>query len=358
MEIFKIFLRIPSVVRAIYFLRIWGYKFYTVIPISKAINQNGYKEKIGKAIRSITEILNDNKNLKTEILEYFSSEEPYHYMLIEEGRVEFEIVLLSFLMKEINLLQIFDKEIEMLPKEADEKYGLVQLGKGEIFTHEGVKFRDDFYYFNPFVRLEIRGIEPPKLIQTLSKCNTAENSLLLRLDCNLSVSLSDYKPIYFEYFEVYYGKEINLDNFEFPFSKNDTYFCVFNPKTTKKIQFRLSLKEDKKWIEVEELWNYKESQEIYITRYLHSIYDDSICQFNHIDGSINVYMNKEYNKRYASQISSHANSHIKLWLIKGLIDIKDWAKLILYYFDDYDLLIDAFTGKLTEEIFEEELYRK
>ncbi|MBC7075197.1 MAG: hypothetical protein H5T98_03840 [Syntrophomonadaceae bacterium] len=68
MEIFKIFLRIPSVVRAIYFLRIWGYKFYTVIPISKAINQNGYKEKIGKAIRSITKILNDNKNLKTEIL--------------------------------------------------------------------------------------------------------------------------------------------------------------------------------------------------------------------------------------------------------------------------------------------------
>lgn len=42
-----------------------------------------------------------------------------------------------------------------------------------------------------------------------------------------------------------------------------------------------------------------------------------------------------------------------MWLVEGEISIVDWGKLLLNFFDDPDLILDALKGNLVEEVFED-----
>lgn len=57
--------------------------------------------------------------------------------------------------------------------------------------------------------------------------------------------------------------------------------------------------------------------------------------------------------RVNQQINAHANLHVKQWLVEGENSVLDWAKMILHFFDDPDLILDAFKGNLIEEVFSE-----
>jgi hypothetical protein len=43
---------------------------------------------------------------------------------------------------------------------------------------------------------------------------------------------------------------------------------------------------------------------------------------------------------------------VKQWLVEGEINVIDWGKLILHFFNDHELILDAFKGNLIEEVFE------
>lgn len=72
-----------------------------------------------------------------------------------------------------------------------------------------------------------------------------------------------------------------------------------------------------------------------------------------MDGSFNFYNNDNYKVRVNQQINAHANLHVKQWLVEGEISITDWGRMILQFFNDPDLILDAFKGNLIEEVFED-----
>lgn len=126
----------------------------------------------------------------------------------------------------------------------------------------------------------------------------------------------------------------------------------------KKIQFKLSSRKDnEKWIEVEELFS-QSDRKWNMTRYLHSIYCEDSKSFKHIDGSVNFYELNTYKMRLNTTINAHSDRHTKLWLVEGNISIKYWTLLIYSFFDDDDLISDAFSGKLSIEILEDIIEEK
>ncbi|KQU27248.1 hypothetical protein ASG65_01430 [Bacillus sp. Leaf13] len=267
------------------------------------------------------------------------------------------MVILSLLQKELDIMKIFTIPLENLPEVADKKYGIVPLNDQSSANHQGIFYNDKFYYYSPLLTTRRDAKLPPELISLLFEQIKIDNTVSCRLDNNLSIDKHYYKPFYREFSEVFQGREINLDGILFPIhSGNNEFFCVYNPKTMKKIQFKISHRKDaERWIEVEELWDIhgKEEQEYFIIKYLHSIYDPQINSFVHIDGSINIYRNDNYKLRINQQISAHVDLHIKQWLVEGEIKILDWGKLILHFFNDPDLILDAFKGNLIEEVFKE-----
>ncbi len=347
-----------EVKKANYFLFSAGFAYYEIVNKVDFIRSQGYKEIIEPALNKITETLRENSVGRNNIAKFLHNEEPYLEYLLNETSIETEIVILSYFGKSINVTDIFTYPLENLPEKADEKYGILLLNNEKYkANHQGIYLGQDFYYYNPLLRVRRDAKTPPKLVELLLHQIDLSNTVSVRLDNTLSINKEDYKPFFREFFEVYHGREINLEEIHFPLHKGGTeYFCVYDPKTMKKIQFKLThTNESEKWIEAEELWSVrgKEKQKMFMTRYLHSIYNPSNDCFEHVDGSINFYIKDNYMVRQNQQINAHADLHIKQWLVEGNIDILDWGKLVLYFFDDSDLILDAFKGNVIEEIFDE-----
>ncbi|MEH7687750.1 hypothetical protein V7192_19145 [Bacillus safensis] len=356
-ELVTNFRRNETIMKAVYFLFSMRFAYYEVWKIENILEENSNRDIILPALAEIEATRKQCKIDRKELIKYLWEVEPYLAYLLDETEVETPLVILSFLQKELDIVTIFTVPLENLPEFADEKYGIVLLNDECTANHQGIFFDHKFYYYSPLVVTKRDAKFPPELINLLLGQLENNNSVFYRLDNNLSIDKHSYKPFYRELSEVYQGREINLDNINFPLhtGKNE-YFCVYNPKTMKKIQFKISYRKDEeRWIEVEELWDIhgRDEQEYFVTRYLHSIYEPTLNAFVHVDGSINIYRNESYKLRISQQISAHADWHIKQWLVEGEIKVLDWAKLILHFFNDPDLILDAFRGDLIEEVFKE-----
>ncbi|WP_151534534.1 hypothetical protein [Cytobacillus depressus] len=99
-------------------------------------------------------------------------------------------------------------------------------------NHQGIFFDDRFNYYSPMLTVRRDAKTPPELITLLDEQMKNSNSVSYRLDATLSIERDNYKPFYREFAEVCHGREINLDDIQFPLhqGKNE-YFCVFNPET-------------------------------------------------------------------------------------------------------------------------------
>ncbi|MDQ1005439.1 hypothetical protein QFZ28_006017 [Neobacillus niacini] len=342
--------------KAIYFMRSMGMAYYEVPNKVDLLKSNGYRDNINPALDEMRQTMHQKGIAREDLMKYLEDIEPYLAYLLQETQIYTELVILSLLNKKLlDLQEIFSIPLESLPDTADPKYGIVLLDDKSSANHQGVFYKDKFYYYNPLYRAARDAKTPPNLIQLLTEQMKLKNSVSLRLDQTISLSKDHYKPFMRDFSEVYQGREINLDDIHFPLhpGKNE-YFCVYNPETMKKIQFKISHRRDlEHWIEVEELWNIDEKkvQESYITRYLHSIYNPQTNKFVHVDGSFNFYDYDNYKVRVNQQINAHANLHVKQWLVEGEVDILDWGRMILHFFNDPDLILDAFKGKLIEEVF-------
>lgn len=345
--------------KAIYFLYSMGMPYYEVCQREEFLMQNGYRDVISPALKEIQESVQNYSLTKEEITQYLWDKEPHLAYLSEQTSLGIEFILLCFLQKDysIGAHEIFSVPLEELPKAADEKYGIVLLDEKSSVNHQGVFLGSKFYYYNPLYGNRRDAKEPPPLIRLLVEQKERENSVSLRLDNTIGVPIDYYKPIMRHFSEVFQGREINLDDIQFPFHPgNSEYFCVYNPETMKKIQFKISHRKDSEhWIEVEELWDIHDNddQSLFITKYLHSIYNPLTENFVHIDGSFNFYFREKYKVRIKQQINAHADLHVKQWLVEGEISVTDWARLIVHFFKDDDLILDAFKGRLVEEVFEE-----
>lgn len=344
-----------EIMKTIYFLFSTQTDFYNVQKKERLLKESGYQDKILPALAEIKKIMKHYGIARYEITQYLNEVDLYLAYLLEETKVETAIVILSFLQKEMDIVKVFTTPLESLPEFADDKYGIVSLNEKSFANHQGIFHEEKFYYYSPVFLSRRNTKEPPVLIDLLFEHLKKNNLVSYRLDTNLCVEKNNYKPIYNELSEVYQGREINLDDIKFPlYSGGIEYFCVYNPISMKKIQFKISNRKDgERWIEVEELWDIhsKGEQEYFITRYLHSIFQPSSNLFVHVDGSINIYKNKSYKSRIERQIAANADLHIKQWLVEGELEILDWAKLTFHFFNDPDLLMDAFRGDLIEEVF-------
>lgn len=342
--------------KAIYFMHSIGIAYYEVPKRENFLNANGYKDTINPALEEIRKSMQQKGIAREELKKYLWNIEPYLAFLLDETAIPTELIILSFLDKDFDLQEIFSVPLESLPDTAD-KYGIVLLDDKSSANHQGVFYRDIFYYYNPFYGARRDAKTPPYLIQLLTDQMKLHNSVSLRLDQSISLSKEHYEPFMREFSEVYQGREINLDEIYFPLHPgNNEFFCVYNPKTMKKIQFKISHRKDsERWIEVEELWNIEgnEEQDTFITRYLHSIFNPLTNKFVHVDGSFNFYNNDNYKVRVNQQINAHANLNVKQWLVEGEISIIDWGRMILQFFNDPNLILDAFKGNLIEEVFED-----
>jgi hypothetical protein len=343
--------------KAIYFMLSMGMAYYEVPQKEDFLKATGYTDIINPALEEIRQSMELHGIAREDFAKYLWDIEPYLAYLLDETKIPTDLVMLSLLDKELDIYDIFAIPLEALPEAADPKYGIVLLDDKSSANHQGVFFGNNFYYYNPLYRVRRDAKTPPYLIHLLTEQMKNKNSVSLRLDQTISLAKEHYKPFMREFAEVYQGREINLDEIQFPLHPgNSEFFCVYNPETMKKIQFRISHRKDsERWIEVEELWDNhgKEEQELFITRYLHSIFNPLTNTFVHVDGSFNFYNNENYKIRVNQQINAHANLHIKQWLVEGEISITDWGKIILHFFNDPDLILDAFKGNLIEEVFGE-----
>lgn len=339
-----------------YFFTTLDYRAHDALNLYRAHDDEVLMEKLEHAYPLIKEFLCANCDAERDLRKYIKENHPYSDMLLESQNVPFELVAFCLLFNSFSVKEFLGGTLETLPNESSKKYKIVKLDKGEIFTHEGVKHNDKFYYFSPFVlnykRLQS---EPTELIKLLTVENSI-NEVWLRLDDNLSIPLNKYKPNYRLFASVYWGKEINLDKIEFPYQNDNISLSVYRPETMKRIQFKISNRKDnEKWIEVEELHCVNDNRSGYITKYLHSIYNPDKEVFEHIDGSLNFYSDVNYRVRSNSTINAHSDAHEKLWLVEGVVSKEKWVKLIYRFFEDDDLISDAFTGKLSEDILTEVL---
>lgn len=355
MIIIDTFLKIKSVKKAIYFLTALKYTYYEVHAFKNLLETEGYCDVLRCAINDIEDEINRSESNIRDVLDFFDKEEPYFFYLYEYADDDLHLLILAYLMRKFDFTEIFTIPLESIPQFCDDKYKIVTMDDTCRINHQGVFLRNRFYYYNPIIMGRRDAKEPPPLLNLMASLKEKGAEISLRIDESISVDKNLYLPIYREFFEVYHGREINLDKIEFPINKGTSEtLCVFNPKTMKKIQFNLSYRKDcERWIEVEELWNYNNDKKNnkYVTRYLHSIYNPNTNYFHHIDGSINIYSVDDYEVRVSKTINSHATSHHKLWLVEGEIDILEWGKLILEYFEDDNLVLDAFKGNLIAEEF-------
>lgn len=342
--------------KSIYFLITMKIRYFDVMQVTKMLNDEGYNKPILRATDTIKQTLDKHQGGLDEIINYFNKQEPYHYHLYKENVADISTIILCYLIRYFDFKDIFSIPLEVIPESADNRYKLTNIDDESEFNHEGIMCNNLFYYYSPLLLDRINGDEPPLLLKELFKLNEDNNKLAIRLDKTISVDRDEYKKKFLSFSELYMGKIINLDKITFPLYKgNNITLCVYNPRTMKKIQFKISNREDlEKWIEVEELWyiNEKSKKDFIVTRYLHSIYDPEKDLFIHVDGSLNYYNRSNYTVRQSHTINAHANSHYKLWLIEGKIGIVEWGKLILEFFRDYDLIFDAFEGRAVEEIFD------
>ncbi|MEK4058502.1 MULTISPECIES: hypothetical protein [Paenibacillus] len=343
--------------KAIYFLFSMGMAYYEVPQKREYLDDIGYRDLIQPAFDEIHKLMEQNNILRKDVAEYLWNIDPYLAYLLDETSIETELVILSFLNKTLDIYEIFTVPLETLPDDADSKYGVVLLNDKSSANHQGVFHGKQFFYYSPLYGARRDAATPPPLIMLLTEQMTNNNTVSLRLDQTIALQKEHYKPFMRFFFEVYQGREINLDNIQFPIhSGTSEFFCVYNPETMKKVQFRISHRKDsERWIEVEELWDIhgREENQLFVTRYLHSIFNPLTNKFVHIDGSFNFYNNEKYKVRVNQQINAHANLHVKQWLVEGEISVLDWAKMILHFFDDPDLILDAFKGNLIEEVFSE-----
>ncbi|WP_320163095.1 hypothetical protein [uncultured Trichococcus sp.] len=327
---------------------------YFEIQEDKLLNK-GYIEKISPALEEISSHFKNRNIKKQDLIEYFECKDGYLSYLLSETEVSVELIVLKFITKNVNLLDIFTVPLEKIPENANPKYKIVMMGDESSPNHQGIFHYDKFFYYHPLFKRRVDAHEPPMLIQQIFLEKILGNDISIRLDQTISVEKDYYKPEIKLFHELHNGKVINLDNIQisFPFRSGEyENLCVYNPKTMKKIQFKISRRKDSEfWVEVEELFPIHDTDQWYNTKYLHSIYNPIKNEFNHIDGSFNFYDKDKYNIRVNKQISAHANRHEKFWLVEGKTSVLDWAKMILYFFEDEDLIFDAFTGKLIEDVF-------
>lgn len=338
--------------KAVYFLIANKVKYFDVICLKRMLDDE-YSSLLINAINEIKLTLNRDNSKLNEILNYFYLDEYYHYYLYKEANLDINIIILCFMIKFFNLIDVWNIPLEEIPQSGHDKYKLVPIANNAYLNYEGLILFDKFYYYNPIFIDRIDGKDLPMLIKELSLLKKKGNKISIRLDETISIKRKKYVSKVVEFSEIYQGKVINLDKIAFPLykGKNET-LCVYNPITMKKIQFKISHRQDsEKWIEIEELINL--SNEIIMTRYLHSIFKQEENTFTHIDGSLNFYNKDTYVIRQNQIINSNSDSHQKLWLVEGKITITEWGKLVLAYFEDYELIFDAFEGKLVEEVFDE-----
>ena len=338
--------------KAVYFLIANKVRHFDVMRL-KGMLDDEYSSLLINAISEIKLALNGKKGELNEVLSYFYLHEPYHYYLYKEANIDINIIILCFMIKFFNFIDIWNVPLEEIPQSGHDKYKLVPIANDAYLNHEGLILFDKFYYYNPLFIDRIGGKDLPMLLKEFSLLKKKGNKISIRLDETISIRKEKYISKVIEFSEIYQGKVINLDKIVFPLykGKNET-LCVYNPITMKKIQFKISHRQDsEKWIEIEELINL--SNEIIMTRYLHSIFKQEENIFTHIDGSLNFYNRDTYVIRQKQTINSHSDSHQKLWLVEGDITITEWGKLVLAYFEDYELIFDAFEGKLVEEVFDE-----
>lgn len=346
-----------TIKKAKYLMFSMGIVYYEIPQKENLLLNIGYKEIIKPALEEIGTSIQEKALANEELSKYLWDREPHLAFLLEETEKPIELIILSFLHKELSIQEIFTVPLESLPDTADPKYGIVLLDEKISANHQGIFYKDKFYYYSPLYGTKRNAKTPPQLVQLLTEQMVNNNYVSLRLDQTLSISIEHYKPFMREFAEVYQGREINLDKIQFPFHPGKSeYFCVYNPETMKRIQFKISHRKDsERWIEIEELWSIgrEEEQEVYMTKYLHSIFNPLENKFVHIDGSFNFYNLDNYKIRKNQQINAHADLHIKQWLVEGEINIIDWGKMVLHFYNDPDLILDAFEGNLIEEVFEE-----
>lgn len=336
-----------------YFMMVNGIKDIHIISVIENKKNKIIQKKINRGVEIINDQIENDDKLSKCVKKYMSKINVYYKDLLSRGKVSEALIILFCLKISFNIKEVIGGEVEMIPENADKKYKIVELQKKTTFNHEGVNVNNKFYYFSPIFFNEKRcsnSIKSTGLLKLLSDQHL-KNSVWLRLDENLSVKLEDYKKQVPQNFVLYRGKTINLDNIEFPYHRNNVILIVYNPESMKQIQFKLSSRKDyQKWIEIEEINEFSEQKDSYTTKYLHSIYDENKGNFSHIDGSINYYGKETYKKRTSSDINSHADKHEKLWLVEGNIKKNEWLELIYKYFDDKDLIMDAFNGNLNEGV--------
>lgn len=235
-----------SVKKAIYFLSSIRYAYYELKGFKSLLDKNGYRERIMPAIIDIQNEINANRINEYDLAKFLYNEEPYLGYLYFNANEDISLLVFSFLMKDgLNVLDIFTTPLEEFSKYADQKYKITKLEYGYEANHQGIFLQNTFYYYCPLIFTKRNAKNPPPLIELLIKQRQDGNQLWIRLDETLSIDRHNYNPFYREFFEIYQGRPINLDNIQFPFNRSESEpFCVYNPKTMKRIQFKISHRKD------------------------------------------------------------------------------------------------------------------
>ncbi|GAP21891.1 hypothetical protein [Leptolinea tardivitalis] len=349
MDIFFELYSLQSVRTVLYILKTLKINHnYPLSIIERDLNNLFYSE-FQAAQNEITTLLGKSSASIETIDSIFKINDPYYSYLLSIKK-PIEILIYVFLLK--YYFRVEDGFfLEKLQNDCG-KYGVVRIENHEDINFQGIFYSGKFYYHSMFLPIywNINNLSP--LIKTITSL-PGNNNIFFRLDDNLAIPSDKYQEIKHDAYAMFYGKEINLDDIRFPKYPSGIPMCVYDPKTNKKIQFFTTREKDgETWIHIEELFPF-DKDKIQVTKYLHSIFDEQTKTFNHIDGSVNLYNTDCYKLRLSQKMNTHATEHKKIWLVEGNFNILDWGKLVLYYFDDYDLIFDAFTGKLAEDIITE-----
>jgi hypothetical protein len=213
----------------------------------------------------------------------------------------------------------------------------------------------------------------PYFRKSLSRLNNFNQEFLERLfsfmdnkDVNIRIAIDSdligFAPSFSPSIELEYWRgpkyDDDIESMEVGVSvyatNPDDYEKIFHQIERSEVWFKKT--EDTREFELEELKDcssHDAGKEVFANRYVHSIYHLTSSNFEHFDGAIKIYDEKEKLERFIQDIKSAGKKarYFKIFRMDGKIAINDWKSLVTDFFKGNPLIKEYFKG-ITEEKYD------
>lgn len=246
--------------------------------------------------------------------------------------------------------KVFDlNELDINSSNSNDKYGLTKISLPLIADNRGIRINNDIFFYHPYFDVLVSDNKSPNLFQKISNIdNTKVDNLSIRLLDSYSVPVKEYRSVHYEFSEKYYGPNYDIEEICFREIVGTTVHI--DTKTGNKIFVRLSIVDEEKWIEIEELPKVTRNINKVKTKSIHSIFDIYTNKLIHIDGHVNYYDKDIYSEMYNTIRMKKTPNHIKMWLLEGNLEVRDWCNLCIAYLKNNELLNEIFNGRIEDKV--------